>query len=884
MTTKESSLTVTLPTDHDSDLDFRLLFESSPTPHMVVRADPPRFTIIAASDSYLSTMNKTRSALIGLGVFDAFPENPVDTTTSTTGMNDLRTSFERTIQTGKPDVLGVQRYDIPKSEQDVTEFEVKYWSPFHIPIMDKQGKVAFIMQRVEDVTEYILLKKMAQEENLHNEKISTLNEQKEAEILKISSEVKKANRQIKLANEILATREQELAQLNERLTELDRVKTEFFSNVSHEFRTPLTLMLGPIEDLLSSDDLSANSKTRLEVAQRNALRLLKLVNTLLDFSRLEAGRIQISYTATDLRQYTKELASHFDSAVEKAGIKFIVDCEPLPELIYIDPDLWDKIVFNLLSNAFKFTFTGTIKIQQQWINHQVVLTVQDTGIGIAPKELSRLFERFYRVANVKSRSYEGSGIGLSLVKELVHLHYGTIEVCSIEGKGTTFTVTIPSGKNHLPPHLIKTQNTSSYTTIAKQSYIQEAAHWLTEEESLTQTTTSFEYWLGIDQNENRKAVILLVDDNLDMRNYIGRQLQPFCEVKTAIDGINALELMQHFTPDLILSDIMMPNMNGFELLTQIRKNKELQFISFILISARAGEEAKVAGLHSGADDYLVKPFSVPELLARVKTNLDHQRSRSKINRDLIKLSEFKSQFISNMSHELRTPLNAIIGYSEMILKGMANSSEKLRKYSENISLAGRHLLALINDILDLSKIEAGKIDLKIENIELKPFLTNIHALMNELAQKKQIKLYYQIEEPITQIKADKVRLKQVLINLINNAIKFNKPQGWVEVKFYYCENNSWLMCQVKDSGIGILENKLVKLFSEFYQIESSSSQTLEGTGLGLALSKKIVQLHGGSITVESEVGVGSTFTFSLPSGEEISSIHCAITEKNDILP
>jgi signal transduction histidine kinase len=858
MSTKEDPRKTNI-TMSELEVDFQLLFESAPTPHLVVRADPPRFTIVAATDSYLSATNKKREDLIGLGIFEAFPDNPVDT--STTGMNDVRTSIERTLQTGAEDILGIQRYDVPIKVNGNTEFTVKYWSAIHTPVYDRQNNIAFILQRVEDVTEYVLLKEKKIKESMLNEKINSLNDQGEAEILRMTRAVKEANQQIKF-------REQELERLNERLKELDRAKTEFFSNVSHEFRTPLTLMLGPIEELLHSQDLSQANKTQLDVLQRNALRLLKLVNTLLDFSRLEADRIQVSFSPHDLTKLTAELAAHFDSAVERAGLMYIINCTPLPEPIYIDPNLWDKIVLNLLSNAFKHTFEGKIEIQLGWVNNYAVLTVEDTGIGIAAKEIPHLFERFYRVANAKSRTHEGSGIGLALVNELVKIHHGTIEVKSVEGQGTTFIISIPSGKDHLPPHLIKATSSLPSTEISAQAFVEEVVQWLPQEESLLSKIEipghAQEYWLGINPNESRKAIILLVDDNRDMRNYIFKLLSPFCEVRTATDGLDALNTIRQHQVDLILSDVMMPNMNGFELLSNIRKDKDLQFIPFILISARAGEEAKVEGLQMGADDYLIKPFNARELLARVKSNLDHHRERSKINAELKSISKFKSQFISNMSHELRTPLNAIIGYSEMILQGMVDSPDMQYRLINNISSAGRHLLDLINDILDLSIIEAGKIVLKLEWIELHPFLSNIHALLYELAAKKQISLHFQVQPNLNFINADPVRLKQILINLINNAIKFNKPQGQINVQFYLSQDNLSIIGQVKDTGIGIPEDKLDALFTEFFKIESEFSNAQEGTGLGLALTQRFVKLHGGTISVESQIGNGTTFTFTLP--------------------
>ena len=265
----------------------------------------------------------------------------------------------------------------------------------------------------------------------------------------------------------------------EALAELDRAKTLFFSNVSHEFRTPLTLMLAPLEDMLSeSDELSPRHHERLDIAHRNSLRLLKLVNTLLDFSRIEAGRFEACYEPTDLCQLTSDLASVFRSAVERAGLRLMIDCNSLDQLVYVDRELWEKIVFNLLSNAFKFTFEGQIEVSIRKGDTGAELAVTDTGAGIPAGDLPHLFERFYRVKNARGRTFEGSGIGLALVQELVKQHGGAVHVQSKVGTGTTFRVSIPFGKDHLPPDRIGAQRTVTSTTLHGEMYVEEALHWL----------------------------------------------------------------------------------------------------------------------------------------------------------------------------------------------------------------------------------------------------------------------------------------------------------------------------------------------------------------------------------------------------------------------
>jgi PAS domain S-box-containing protein len=408
------------------------------------------------------------------------------------------------------------------------------------------------------------------------------------------------------------------------LAELDRAKTTFFSNVSHELRTPLTLILGPLEDELRE---SAAPSERLELAHRNSLRLLRLVNTLLDFSRIEAGRVDASFTPTDLAAFTAELASVFRSGMEKAGLRLIVSCPPLPEPVYVDREMWEKIVFNLLSNAFKFTAHGEIEVKLGETGppdaKAVALSVRDTGTGIPAAELPRVFERFHRMKNSWARSHEGTGIGLALVQELAHQHGGSAVVESTEGVGTTFTVTIPLGRDHLPPERIEAERKLESTTIGATPFLEESLRWVPEHVLPEAPTVHPSGTNGVPP-----ARILLADDNSDMRGYVQRLLagQGY-EVIAVSDGQAALEAARTSPPALVLSDVMMPRLDGFGLLRELRAAPATRAIPIIMLSARAGEEARVEGVEMGADDYLTKPFSARELLARVASHLELARVR-----------------------------------------------------------------------------------------------------------------------------------------------------------------------------------------------------------------------------------------------------------------
>ena len=404
------------------------------------------------------------------------------------------------------------------------------------------------------------------------------------------------------------------------LAELDRAKTTFFSNISHEFRTPLALMLGPAEDALAAaDSLPAAEQERWRLIHRNAQRLSKLVNNLLDFSRIESGRIQASYGPTDLSALTQDLVSMFRSAIERAGLTLHVDLPPLKEPAYIDVEMWEKIVLNLLSNALKFTFEGEIAVSLQLVDNDFELLVRDTGIGIAAADRPHVFDRFHRVKDARARTHEGTGIGLALVAELVKLHGGGVVVESTVGRGTSFAVRVPRGNRHLPPDRVQLVANLPAASGAAAVYVTEALRW---DPATTETTVPpAAEEVGSQASSGRRARIVLADDNADMREYLSRLLRERWDVEAVTNGAAALAALREHPCDLVLADVMMPVVDGFELLRHIRSDTALRLLPVILLSARAGEEAISEGLNAGADDYIVKPFTARDLLVRVASKL-----------------------------------------------------------------------------------------------------------------------------------------------------------------------------------------------------------------------------------------------------------------------
>ena len=407
----------------------------------------------------------------------------------------------------------------------------------------------------------------------------------------------------------------------ESLAELDRAKTTFFGNVSHEFRTPLTLMLAPLEELVARPDGAQLERATLELLHRNALRLQKLVNTLLEFSRIEAGRVEAAYRATDLGELTTELAGSFRDVIERAGLTLNIDCAPLGEPIYVDRDMWEKIVFNLLSNALKFTFEGSVSVSLRLQEHDVCLTVSDTGTGIEEHELPHLFDRFHRIEGARSRSHEGSGIGLALLKELIRLHGGQVEIGSKVGAGTSVRVRLPRGSAHLPPDRLRAASMLPPKGARPAApYVAEAGRWSPPVGPQAPPPP------GKIRSPNER--IIFADDNADMRDYVARLLSERWLVETVADGSAALSAIRQNPPALALLDVMMPGLDGMQLVRTLREDPALRTLPIMLLSARAGDEATETGLASGADDYLVKPFSARELVARVATQIALGQARA----------------------------------------------------------------------------------------------------------------------------------------------------------------------------------------------------------------------------------------------------------------
>ncbi len=646
----------------------------------------------------------------------------------------------------------------------------------------------------------------------------------------------------------------------EALAELDRAKTVFFSNVSHELRTPLALILGPLNDLLNArpETLAPDLREVLQLARRNAERLRKLVNNLLDLSRIEAGRVPVRREATDLARLTEDLASNFRSACERAGLALRVESASSAEPVLVDRDMWERVVLNLLSNAIKFTPSGEICVGLERADGRAVLTVRDTGTGIPADALPRLFERFHRIENPRARSQEGTGIGLALVHELVKLHGGDIRIDSEVDRGTAVKVEIPLELARRPA-----ETAPSGDAARTAGFVDEALSWFGG--TADDTRVAPVRPLPAAQAGARQKV-LVADDNADMRAYLARLLGEAYDVVVVERGDVALDVARRTRPDLILTDVMMPGLDGFALLRALRQDERTRTTTVILLSARAGEEARVEGLTAGADDYLVKPFETRELVARVGGAIALAAQRREADRR-------KDEFLATLAHELRNPLAPIRMATEVLKRAPDANAERAAR--DVIERQVANMARLIDDLMDLSRISRGKIELRMETLDLQGVLQEaIEATQPLLAGARQL-LSLQLPSQPMRVRGDRVRLTQVFTNLLNNASKYSDAGTRIAIDAQVDANEA--VVTVTDDGVGIEPEMLSKVWDMFVQANRSMERSHGGLGIGLTIVRSLVEMQGGRVDATSPgPGAGSTFRVRLPLDSARSdSLHAA---------
>jgi signal transduction histidine kinase len=833
--------------------------------------------MVAATDARLVATHTTRERTLGCGLFEIFPDNPDEQ--GATGSSNLRASLERVLATRAADTMAVQKYDIRGPDGS---FQSKYWSPKNIPILSATGTIRYILHRVEDVTDLVQASEVGEE-------LRDRTREMEREVITRSRELAEANVKLRSAN----------AQLGE----LDSAKTAFFSNVSHEFRTPLTLILGPVERALGSPETVLAGED-LAALHRNALRLLRLVNSLLDFSRIEAGGLAATFAPTDLSLLTAGIAGAFQSLFEDSGLKLVVECPPLPEPVYVDRTHWEKIVMNLVSNAFKFTFAGEVAVRLRWLGERVELSVRDTGTGIPQAELPRVFERFHRVEGARGRSFEGSGIGLALVHELVRLHGGEVRVESEVSRGSTFYVDIPTGSAHLPAdRLSESSPFAPNEATADGAQLLEAKQWMRAEAALPRAAAPTRAAPPQPAPGGPRGRVLVADDNADMREYLERLLAPHWDVELAPNGRAALERALESPPDLVLSDVMMPELDGASLLAALRADPRTRLLPVILVSARAGEDARLEGLETGADDYLVKPFGARELVTRVRTLLevakvrraaaDAARELAETRALLVARLEEKNAALESAFHDLKQTQAQLVQSAKMaslgeLVAGIAHEINNPLAFSlGHVGTVERSLAAIQPALGSEQSDAAGSYERAADRLrEMRIGLTRIQELVNKLrtfsrldeGERKRVSVRDSVESVLTilrhrvgagvtiathhdgpeRIDCYASLLNQAVMNLVANALDAVGAEGSVAITTG--TRDGWFELSVADTGHGVPSAVRDRVFEPFF----TTKPVGEGTGLGLSITYSIAKKHGGDVALLPRDGGGTVAVLRFP--------------------
>jgi signal transduction histidine kinase len=680
----------------------------------------------------------------------------------------------------------------------------------------------------------------------------------------------------------------DLREKNERLSELDRLKSAFLANVSHELRTPLALVLGPTEKWLASPSTTGEERQDLEVVRRNARGLLKTVNDLLDVSKLEAGKVAPRYASIDLALVVRQTSSLFECLARERGVAYTVDA-PGALVAEIDRQMIEKVLANLLSNAFKFgPEAGRVWCALEAGGGTAVLRVQDNGPGIPKGMRERIFERFVRVEDDRTSRRGGTGLGLAIVKEMVELHRGAIEVVDPPGGGTLFVVTLPL---RAPSEAVvwpdEAPAAPAATEVAEQAHAAVCALPAGD--------------LPISDSGAERGLVLVVEDNPEMSRFIAEALRGEYGVVLAFDGRQGLARAVEHRPDLILSDVMMPEMSGDRMLAELRRLPELAGVPIVFLTAKADDELRVRLLAEGADDYVMKPFMAEELRARVRNLVTAKRSRdilqaelhsatvdlaqlarevtlerhaleealeeARASRDEVKrLLQIRDELISVAGHELRAPLTPLHLQRQLLQRLMASpdvpQAEKEKKIAHYLEVTRRQLqilTSLVDTLMDLSRIRQGTFAIDAEpEVDLGTLVREVVESYRPQWEAAGSRVLLETDGA-PKGRWDRLRLGQVAANLLSNAIKYGKGNP-IEVSVSGDERGSRVV--VRDHGIGIPREDRARIFNRFER--SAPIKSFGGLGLGLYITRRIVDAHGGVIHVESEPGKGSTFTVELP--------------------
>ncbi|TAK07025.1 MAG: response regulator [Candidatus Manganitrophaceae bacterium] len=693
----------------------------------------------------------------------------------------------------------------------------------------------------------------------------------------------------------LAESKHQLEDSYQKLQELDQIKSKFFANISHELRTPITLILAPTEMMLNRNlgDLTKEQEKYLTIMQTNSLRLLKLINNLLDLAKVDAGKMELYYNRADFAKYVNEVVFSISPMAEKKSLRLKFSSEKgIPEFFF-DADKIEKVILNLVFNALKFTERGEINVSCAQQDNQVLVKVSDTGIGIPKGHMPKLFSRFSQADSSASRKYEGTGIGLALARELVELHHGKIWAESEEGRGTTFFFTIPiytrledvPGALDRRTEIVPVPEKRREEDWAKS--LETQADYATA--GIVQESAPLQEEPGADKGVHR---ILLVDDNPDMLSYVASQLKKDYQLLFAKDGKEGVDRAKSDIPDLIISDVMMPYKDGYQLCREVKEEPRTCHIPIILLTAKTDLSTKIEGLELGADDYLTKPFNSQELRARVRSLISLRKLEREIQLRSHQLEETLQELKETQGHLVQSEKMAALG---LLVAGVAHEinnpvsfakgslaivRRSLDQLKSTDRLSPAEISELLEDIDTSVRVITNGLD-RTENIIrnlksfvrkdeeiLKPFdihegfESTLQLFQHEISHRITIHREYGTVPPIEAIPG---QINQAFMNVVQNAAQAIPERGDIFIKTE--QQGDHVKISIRDTGSGIAEKDLSRIFDPFF----TTKDVGKGTGLGMTITYKIIETHHGKIEVKSKTGSGTEVTITLPLSQPSAS-------------
>ncbi len=828
--------------------------------------------------------------------------------------------------------------------QAMTERQVEVWLPLQhnnqliglLELGEKNNYQAYTLEdfqmfeRIRSAIEVAVSNaQLYKELQVTNQELKTTTEELRALTSRLDDRVKQRTAD-------LATAKQEIEEAYQKLQQANEARTRFFTNITHELRTPLTLILAPLEDLLllEGNQLPPDLPPTLQLMRRQAIHLYSLINNLLDLAQIDAKQLRLRIREFSLQERLSSIISGFASLAKRKAIQLKIEiADDLPDL-RADPDKLERVFINLLGNAIKFTpREGTVSLRLHKEEDWLVGEVEDNGIGIPTDQQDRIFDRFAQVQDGDDRPYEGTGIGLSLVKELVEYHGGNIEVESEPNEGALFRVRLPLEQGHLnedrldrreahiptehtrrssdlnPLHsfkvrpavaaghsvtarnapdvlpqtpLVLSDSSDSLEPLpvvgandllpsSNSSKNPKMHHSGISYPSIAESPSHPELLLAESMGESRtmlhiqpdapfkpKSQILVVEDNPDMQRYLHSILEPHYNIILSNNGREAVEQLEEVHPNLILSDVMMPEVSGYDLCKHVKQNKATASIPVILLTAKKGSDPTMQGFQVGADDYVVKPFHSKELLARIQVQLRLQQMAQQLA--LQEKVSLMGLLAAGLAHEVRNPANAAYHSVKPIRRMVESNDPSLHK---DIALLLDVIVESVGRITTLSDNLLGLAGNSTEGLstwDVPEALTiTSNLLSHQYPQVHEVQTSFQHTSSIVGITS---QLNQLLLNLLSNALRATKEEGIVALETHTQDER--FVLTIRDTGCGISPEVLPHIFDPLY----TTLDVGQGTGLGLYLVRNITQNHNGEITVQSRLKEGTTITVHLPLESE----------------